>query len=128
MEENLLRMSSMISGKWMELRGSSPFPTIRNKMVWRKGRTDLSWKLWKPWSMTKIFQCTYGQKQHEKQYMFRIESLIVLLGIKIQKKCFRWKTRGKSSKYFWLYCIHSYSQGEKIKVRSFMKERIAHRI
>ena len=40
-----IQMNSMISIKRPKLRGSSPFPTIHNNMVWWKERTDPSWKL-----------------------------------------------------------------------------------
>ena len=69
MEENLLRVSSMISAKRLELRGSSPFPTIRKKngVAERKNRSimeavkvmihdqDLPMYLWAEATMTTVY-------------------------------------------------------------------------
>ena len=82
------QMNSMNTTKKLGLRGSSTFPIIHIKMVWQKEIIDLSWKLWKLWYMINIYQCNYGKKQLEQQYMYRIESPTFPLGTKFQKKCF----------------------------------------
>ena len=62
--------------KEAELRGSSQFPTTLNKMGLQKERTEQLWRQPKAWYMTKVYQCSYGQKHPEQLFMYKIDALI----------------------------------------------------